>query len=88
MATSNLGLDDSLTQLSEGQEQKEAAINSNTTKLIANMVTLDSTVPVFMGSLPSAPASGTAGLGSRYYDTGTTSFYTLTSKSPDVWTQE
>lgn len=88
MATANLGLDDSLGNLTEGQEQKEAAINANTTINISNLNVLDTTVPIFMGSLPSAPSSGTAAIGSRYYNTTSTVFFTLTGKSPDVWTQE
>jgi hypothetical protein len=85
MTTTNLALDDSLTNLTEGQNQKEASINGNTQKQILNLQKLDVSIPIFMGDFPSEPSSGTAALGSTYFNTGDNRLYFLRSKSPDIY---
>lgn len=84
MTTPNLGLDTSLVDLVEGQEQKEAVINANFDKLNANMILIDG-LAKYHGKLASAPTDDLT-LGSTYFNTTDNLLYFLKCDTPsDTW---
>lgn len=62
-----------LTLLEVGQKEKEVTINTNF-NLLDN-------VPKYLGSFASNPITTGVPLGSRYFNTGTSTFRTLTGTS-------
>lgn len=72
--TTNYGL----TLLEVGQKEKEVTINTNYNIL--------DNVPKYLGSATTNPSTTNVPLGSRYYNTSSSKFFTLTATG--TWTQE
>lgn len=83
--TTNMGLEKDIGALTDGQENKIAALNQQLIVHGSNLDIIDSKVPLYMGEFGSQPASGTAPVGSVYLNNTDNKMYVLTGKAPDTY---